>query len=172
MYQHQLIWLDLISRSLPLGYMKKGDELFSLVTTRCQVLRGCVNQTTGNSSTSGLQKICNDSSRCQLKMLASSSHWSRRLNRESQHVREKLVSEWNITSELFVQGFERIGLEQFSSSTSCSHTGMVCSLKCLYFCSLLKRRALSVRPLDKTSVRASTLSCSAASICYPKKQYK
>lgn len=48
-------------------------------------------------------------------------------------------------------------------------TGKFCTLKCLYFCSLLNLFALSVKPLDKRSFKASIPSCKASSIC-PKRK--
>lgn len=44
------------------------------------------------------------------------------------------------------------------------HICDVCTLICLYFCSLLKHLALCVRPLAMRSFNASTPSCKAASI--------
>lgn len=44
-------------------------------------------------------------------------------------------------------------------------TGNVCTLKCLYFCSLLNLFALTAKPLDRSCFKASTPSSKASSIC-------
>ncbi|GKV32799.1 hypothetical protein SLEP1_g41375 [Rubroshorea leprosula] len=49
------------------------------------------------------------------------------------------------------------------------YVGIVCNLKCLYFCWGLKLLALSAKPLDKRSFSASTPSRKAALILYKRK---